>query len=185
MLFADDIILIDVTREGVNDKLERWRHTLESRGFRVSRSKMEYLHCCFNGREDGRGKVAVEGMTIPKVEKFKYLGLIIQQKRDIDEDINQRIKAGWIKWKYASGVLCDKRMPVGLKGKAYRMVIRPAVLYGAKCWPIKKAHVQKLMVAEMRMIRWICGYTRMDKISNGVIRDLIKVAAIEVKMRET
>ena len=32
-------------------------------------------------------------MTIPKVEKFKYLGSIIQQKGDIDEDINQGIKA--------------------------------------------------------------------------------------------
>ena len=31
----------------------------------------------------------------------------------------------------------------------------------------------------------MCGYTRMDKISNGVIRDLVKVAPIEDKMRET
>ena len=41
MLFADDIVLIDENREGVNSKLERWRHSLESRGFRVSRSKTE------------------------------------------------------------------------------------------------------------------------------------------------
>ena len=30
----------------------------------------------------------------------------------------------------------------------------------------------------------MCGYTRMDRISNGVIRDLIKVAPIEDKLRE-
>ena len=41
------------------------------------------------------------------------------------------------------------------------------------------------MVAEMKMIRWMCGYTRMDRISNGVIRDLVKVAPINDKMRET
>jgi len=51
MLLADDIVLVDETREGVNGKLERWRHALESRGFRISRSKTEYLYCCFSGRK--------------------------------------------------------------------------------------------------------------------------------------
>ncbi|KAF3616193.1 Ycf20-like protein [Capsicum annuum] len=32
----------------VNDKLEVWRQTLESKGFRLSRSKTEYLECKFN-----------------------------------------------------------------------------------------------------------------------------------------
>ena len=35
------------------------------------------------------------------------------------------------------------------------------------------------------MIRWMCGYTRMDRISNGVIIYLVKVASIEDKLRET
>jgi len=34
------------------------------------------------------------------------------------------------------------------------------------------------------MIRWICGYTRIDRIRNRVIRDLVKVAPIKDKMRE-
>jgi len=62
MLFVDDIVLIDETRVGVYGKLERWRHTLEFRGFRTSRSKTEYLHCCFSGRQDARGEVTIEGM---------------------------------------------------------------------------------------------------------------------------
>jgi len=82
-------------------------------------------------------------------------------------------------------VLCDKRVPFGLKGKVYLMVVRPAVLYGSECWPLKKAQVQRLTVAEMRMLRWICGYTRLDRIRNGVIRDLVKVAPIGDKMRES
>ena len=37
------------------------------------------------------------------------------------------------------------------------------------------------MVAEMRMIRWICDFTRVDRIRNGVIRDLAKVAPSKVR----
>jgi len=95
MLFVGDIVLINETKEGVNDKLEHWRHTLQSRGFRVSRSKTKYLHYCFSGREDVGGEVTINGRTISKVEKFKYLSWTIQQNGNIDEDINQRIKVGW------------------------------------------------------------------------------------------
>jgi len=37
----------------------------------------------------------------------------------------------------------------------------------------------------MRMIRWICGHTKSDRIRNEVIRGKIGVASIEDKMRET
>ena len=36
----------------------------------------------------------------------------------------------------------------------------------------------------MRMIRWICDHTRLDKIRNEVIRGKVRVASIEDKMRE-
>jgi len=47
-LFADDIVLVDETRVEVNAKLELWRQTLESRGFRLSRTKTEYMECKFS-----------------------------------------------------------------------------------------------------------------------------------------
>jgi len=52
---------------------------LDSRGFRVSRSKTEYLHCCFSGREGVGGDITIDGVPIPKVEKFRYLGSMVQQ----------------------------------------------------------------------------------------------------------
>jgi len=55
MLFANDIVLINETRDGLKDKLEKWRNTLESRGFRLSRLKTEYLRCGFSGVEGGGG----------------------------------------------------------------------------------------------------------------------------------
>jgi len=48
MLFTDDIVLADETRAGVNVKLELWRQTLKSRGFRLIRSKMEYIERKFS-----------------------------------------------------------------------------------------------------------------------------------------
>ena len=61
-----------------------------------------------------------------------------------------------MKWCQASSVICDKRVLQKLKGKFYRTTIRPAMLYGAEYWPMKRRHVQKISVAKIRMLRWIC-----------------------------
>ncbi|KAM1087697.1 hypothetical protein ACFX2B_013050 [Malus domestica] len=185
MLFADDIVLIDETQEGVNAKLNLWREVLESKGLRLSRSKTEYMECKFsaNGGQNELG-VRIGDQEIPKSDRFRYLGSILQNNGELDGDLNHRIQAGWMKWKSASGVLCDRRMPLKLKGKFYRTAIRPAMLYGTECWAVKHQHVHKMGVAEMRMLRWMCGHTRKDKIRNEDIRGKVGVAEIEGKMRE-
>ena len=62
--------------------------------------------------------------------------------------------------------LRDKKILIGLKGKVYRVVVISVLLYGYEYWPIKKAQVQRLMVAEMRIIRLMCGYTRLYRLKN-------------------
>jgi hypothetical protein len=55
------------------------------------------------------------------------------ERQDIDENVSHRIKAERMKWHQASRTLYDKRVPQKLKSKFYRMVIRPAMLYGTEC----------------------------------------------------
>jgi hypothetical protein len=66
-------------------------------------------------------------------DTFRYLGSILQKDDDIDEDVRHRISAAWLKWRQASGVLCDKKVPQKLKSKFYRTAIRSAMLDGAEC----------------------------------------------------
>jgi hypothetical protein len=73
-------------------------------------------------------------------------------------------------------------VPQKLKGKFYKLAIHPAMLYGAECWPTKRRHVQQLSVAEMRMLRWIRGHTRRDRVRNEDIRDRVGVQPIEEKL---
>lgn len=64
------------------------------------------------------------------------------------------------------------------------LVVRPALLYGAETWPIKKAQENKLEVAEMRMLRWMLGVTRRDKVRNNFIRGTAKVTEVTKKVQE-
>ncbi|GJM85572.1 hypothetical protein PR202_ga02034 [Eleusine coracana subsp. coracana] len=106
---------VDESRDGVNRKLELWRHTLECKGFRLSRAKTEYMMCEFSVTRHEDGDVSLNGQLVAKKDTFRYLGSMLQKDGDIDEDVRHRISAGWLKWRQASGVLCDKRVPQKLK----------------------------------------------------------------------
>jgi hypothetical protein len=92
----------------------------------------------FSATTQEEADVRLDSQVIPKKDTFRYLGSMLQKNGDIDEDVSHRIKTDWLKWRQASGVLCDARVPLKLKGKFYRTAIRPAMLYGAECWPTKR-----------------------------------------------
>ncbi|VDP21101.1 unnamed protein product [Heligmosomoides polygyrus] len=70
-----------------------------------------------------------------------------------------------------------------LKRKLYGTA-RPALLYGCECWALGRAQERQLHAAEMRMLRWACGWTRRDRERNEDVRAVMKTAPIQLKMRE-
>jgi len=66
------------------------------------------------------------------VENFRYLGSVIHAQGGSEEDIKATIAAAWKKWKELSVVLCDRRIPTGVKGKVYRTMVRPVLIYGSE-----------------------------------------------------
>ena len=65
VLFADDIVICEETREEVERRLESWKYALERRGMKVSRSKTKYL--CVNGGNDNE-TVTMEDTKVPRVK---------------------------------------------------------------------------------------------------------------------
>jgi hypothetical protein len=69
---------------------------LEAKGFRLSRSKIEYMKCDFSATTQEEGDVRLDGQVVPKKDTFRYLGSMLQKDGDINEDLSHRIKTGWL-----------------------------------------------------------------------------------------
>jgi hypothetical protein len=89
-----------------------------------------------------------------------------------------------MKLRETSGVLCDKKILMRLKGKFYRSVVGPTMLYSSECWVVDRRIELSMNVTEMKMLRWMSGVTRKNRIKNEYVRGIIGVASIVDKMRE-
>ncbi|KAK3550029.1 hypothetical protein QTP86_018652 [Hemibagrus guttatus] len=181
MMFADDIVICSESREQVEENLERWRFALERRGMKVSRSKTEYM--CVNERE-GSGTVRLQGEEMKKVQEFKYLGSTVQSNGECGKEVKKRVQAGWNGWRKVWGVLCERKISARIKGKVYRTVVRPAMLYGLETVSLRKRQESKLEVAELKMLRFSLGGTRLYRIRNEYIRGTAHVGRLGDKVRE-
>jgi hypothetical protein len=62
--------------------------------------------------------------------------------------------------------------------KFYEVVARPSLLYGSETWVTTKRDTTRLEAAEMRFLRSVTGYTRLDKIRNEDIRQELEISGI-------
>lgn len=175
MLFADDIVLNAETDKELEQKLEEWRSCLEDSGLKISRAKTVYM---------GEGGVKLEDSDVERVECFKYLGSKINPQNDLEPEVSSRVKAGWANWRKTTGILCDKKVPLEIKGKVYKSVVRPSLLYGSETWSLRKDQEKRIDVNEMRMLRFSCGVTKKDRVENRYIRGSIKVTEASKKLKE-
>ena len=92
-----------------------------------------------------------------------------------------RVQLAWNKWREITGVICDKKIPVKLKHKIYKTVIKPTMTYGAECWTMKKKDEMLMNKTEMRMLRWIQGVSLREHKRNEEIREAATVQPIATR----
>ena len=122
-----------------------------NRGLKIIINKTVYLRFNVDGNLDGNSDINMQGQNLERVNTFKYLGATLAENGDLDAEMARRIQSGWKNWRRISVILCDRRISLRVMGKVYNTVVRPAMMYGADTWAVKKVQEKKLDVAEMRM----------------------------------
>ena len=136
-------------------KWRKWQQNSENKGYKSTKSKGVYV--------------------------FGNNGV---RKWYLCREVKKRMQAGWNGWRKISEVICDKRLPARVKGKAYSSVIRSIIVYGLETVAVIKKQVKEMEVAETKMLRFAMGVTRKDKIRNEYIRSTVNLERLGIKMRE-
>ncbi|GJT36229.1 retrovirus-related pol polyprotein LINE-1 [Tanacetum coccineum] len=103
------------------------REVLEDNDLRVSREKTEYLRCDFGNGEIAQNEdvdICIGDKILQPKESFRYLGSMLHKFGRIDEDVSSRIKAAWMKWRAATGVLCVWTLRDMIPNRVYRVQLK-------------------------------------------------------------
>lgn len=85
-------------------------------------------------RNKDEGAIRLDDQEKAKNKYFNILDhLLIKMER-----LNYRTRAWWMKWGNTSGVWCDPRIPIKLKGKIYKTFRRSTRLNCNKSWAVMK-----------------------------------------------
>ena len=70
------------------------------------------------------------------------------------------------------------------RGRVCETVVRPAMMYGAETWAVKKAQGRGLDVAEVGMLGWMSGVAGLDGVGSERIRGTAGVGEMSERVRE-
>jgi len=101
--------------------------------------------------------ILVMGVSLEKVDKFCYLGDMLDADGRCDSAVTARVRSAWKKFREYLPILTGKGFSLKLKGKVYATCVTSCLMHGSETWPMKVEHELKMNRTEMSMIRWMCG----------------------------
>jgi len=88
LLYADDVMLADTTRESLQEHILLWKNRLSQYGLHLNLNKTEYLET-----NPTTYTIEVDGSKLNKTSCFRYLGSRLSSDGGMEDEIRTGIKA--------------------------------------------------------------------------------------------
>jgi len=173
LLFADDQVIIQDSEDKLQKSVYILNQMSKDHNLKISTDKTKIM--AFKGKRLVFSKIEIDRSILEQVNQFNYLGCeqSLVGEPDFDKKINRFQGICGTVRKHLKKTRTDAQM------KFYKVVARPSLLYGSETWVTTKRDVTGLEAAEMRFLRSVTGYTRLDKIRSEVIRKELEISGIQ------
>jgi Reverse transcriptase (RNA-dependent DNA polymerase) len=165
--YADDIVLFSESKDELIKMIHDLKQTSKPLGLKINEDKTKIINNTMSSN------YIVDGISIEVVEDFKYLGQIFSFTDRQNKDLDARISAGWRSF-WAMKKFLISELPMFHKRRLMDSVILPILTYGAQTWNLSSENERKLQVEQKAMERRILGISRIQHITNEIIRSRTK-----------
>ena len=181
--YADDCALVAHTPLALQRSLDAVAGSYEAMGLKMNVNKTEILM----QRQNPEPQLTfhINGDEIKQVTSFKYLGSILSDKHNIDEEICNRINQASVAYgRLRNRVFQNDNLKLNTKITVYTAVCITTLLYGAETWTTYRRHIKQLETFHIRSLQRILKLTWRDKIPHTEILQRASTTTIETMIAQ-
>ena len=125
----------------------------------------------FSRQPRGNATLHLDGRQVERVKSFKYLGGIINDQLNPDNEIKSRIESGRFTFNKIRSLFCDDNLNLKLRQRMVKCYVWPIFLYGVEAWTLKVTTLNRLEAFEMWIFRRMLRIPRVERVTS---RDVLK-----------
>ena len=174
LLFADDLVLLDSTQNGLQQAIDRFSDACSVAGMKISTTKTETI--CLS-RQPKQCFFQIDG--VPLKQSFKYLGISFtsdgRQNSKLDTHIR---KASAVMRQLHRSVVLKRELCTKAKLSIFRSVYVPILTYGHECWIMNEKVGSRVQAAKMGFLQRISSLTLLGKVKSADIRESLNIKSL-------
>lgn len=151
LTYADDIVVLRKNREEIVQTPEKLHKVCMSIGLCINENKTKYRMMSRNNLNTNN--LMIRNMKFEVVDNVKYLGVNINNKNNMYQELNEKIMSG-NRCNYSIiKLLKSKLLSWTSKIRLYNSYIWLIVTYACETWSLIKGDKRKLIIFEGKMLR--------------------------------
>jgi len=158
LMFADDVVLTQESPEALQAALDTLAAWADKWGMRVGHRKCGVMVLgSATAQEAARGRVwTVQGATIPVVDAYPYLGVVIDPGMTMKANLARRVAKGSAALQATRWVLTDRTVPLTVRAMVYRTLVHPVLTFGGEVTGLSGTHrLHPLQRLQNKAMKWL------------------------------
>lgn len=165
--FADDTAIMAERAEDLQTLLERVGRECEEVGLSINTQKTKMMVISKNPNINPI--LTLNGNRIEQVQKYKYLGSVINSEMAPDQEIKIRIEMARNAFVKYSTMFTNRKLKLDIRLRFTECYVWSVLMYGVETWTLKAQMIKKLEAFEMWLYRRILKIPWTDRITNDEV----------------
>lgn len=149
--YAEDTALLANSLQELQEIVENVNQIGERYGLEINVKKTKFMIVSPAPHADA--KLRINNDLVERVNRFKYLGSMLDHKCDDDIEIKCRVGQTKITYQKMRRTLCHLSLHLPIKICVLQCYVWLVLLYGAETWSIKAKSMNRLEICEMWLHR--------------------------------